>query len=100
MSVIDNNNILNELTKINESLNNININISSQKINSIDLPKYNINTNDNNFSQYQNSALNTINNINKGIDSIYDNIKLIQGNKINSRVLYNISNSTQTFEDI
>ena len=99
MSVIDNNNILNELTKINESLNNININISSQKINSIDLPKYNINTNDNNFSQYQNSALNTINNINKGIDSIYDNIKLIQGNKINSRVLYNISNSTQTFED-
>ena len=100
MSVIDNNNILNELTKINESLNNININISSQKINSIDLPKYNINTNDNNFSQYQNSALSTINNINKGIDSIYDNIKLIQGNKINSRVLYNISNSTQTFEDI
>ena len=99
MSVIDNNNILNELTKINESLNNININISSQKINSIDLPKYNINTNDNNFSQYQNSALSTINNINKGIDSIYDNIKLIQGNKINSRVLYNISNSTQTFED-
>ena len=99
MSVIDNNNILNELTKINESLNNININISSQKINSIDLPKYNINTNDNNFSQYQNSALNTINNINKGIDSIYNNIKLIQGNKINSRVLYNISNSTQTFED-
>ena len=100
MSVIDNNNILNELTKINESLNNININISSQKINSIDLPKYNINNNDNNFSQYQNSALSTINNINKGIDSIYDNIKLIQGNKINSRVLYNISNSTQTFEDI
>ena len=99
MSVIDNNNILNELTKINESLNNININISSQKINSIDLPKYNINTNDNNFSQYQNSALSTINNINKGIDSIYDNIKLIQRNKINSRVLYNISNSTQTFED-
>ena len=99
MSVIDNNNILNELTKINESLNNININISSQKINSIDLPKYNINNNDNNFLQYQNSALNTINNINKGIDSIYDNIKLIQGNKINSRVLYNISNSTQTFED-
>ena len=99
MSVIDNNNILNELTKINESLNNININISSQKINSIDLPKYNINTNDNNFSRYQNSALSTINNINKGIDSIYDNIKLIQGNKINSRVLYNISNSTQTFED-
>ena len=100
MSVIDNNNILNELTKINESLNNININISSQKINSIDLPKYNINNNDNNFLQYQNSALNTINNINKGIDSIYDNIKLIQRNKINSRVLYNISNSTQTFEDI
>ena len=99
MSVIDNNNILNELTKINESLNNININISSQKINSIDLPKYNINNNDNNFLQYQNSALNTINNINKGIDSIYNNIKLIQGNKINSRVLYNISNSTQTFED-
>ena len=99
MSVIDNNNILNELTKINESLNNININISSQKINSIDLPKYNINNNDNNFLQYQNSALNAINNINKGIDSIYNNIKLIQGNKINSRVLYNISNSTQTFED-
>lgn len=99
MSVIDNNNnILNELIKINESLNNININISSEKINTIELPKY-IN-NENIFSQYKNSTLSTINNINKGIDSIYDNIKLIQGNKINSRVLYNISNSTQTYEDI
>ena len=54
----------------------------------------------NDFSYNQNSILNTLYNINKGIDSVYDNIKLMKGNKINSRVLYNINNSTQTYEDI
>ena len=54
----------------------------------------------NDFSYSQNSILNTLYNINKGIDSVYDNIKLMKGNKINSRVLYNINNSTQTYEDI
>ena len=97
MNVIDNSNILYELEKINESLDDISINISSEKIISIDLSKE---KNKENFSPYQNGALSTINNINKGIDSIYENIKLIKGNKINSRVLYNINNSSQTYEDI
>ena len=60
----------------------------------------NNNDNKNDFSYNQNSILNTLYNINKGIDSVYDNIKLMKGNKINSRVLYNINNSTQTYEDI
>ena len=39
MNVIDNSNILYELEKINDSLDDITINISSEKINSIDLSK-------------------------------------------------------------
>ena len=104
MSVINCNKTLYELTKINESLNNINININNkpqQKINSINTLDFSNNNNyKNDFSYSQNSILNTLYNINKGIDSVYDNIKLMKGNKINSRVLYNINNSTQTYEDI
>ena len=51
-----------------------------------------------NFIQ-TNSSLNEIYNINKGIDSIYDNIKIMKGNKINSRILYNINDFTQTSDD-
>ena len=50
----------------------------------------------NNFSD---SPLNEIININKGIDSIYDSIQLMKSNnKINSKILYQISHSSQTLE--
>ena len=86
---------LSELTKINESLNSINI-IEPKYINK----KNNIYERhlEKNFIQ-TNSSLNEIYNINKGIDSIYDNIKIMKGNKINSRILYNINDFTQTSDD-
>ena len=86
---------LEEILKINESLNSINI-IEPKIINK------KINSNEKNIESYyklNNSALNKITFINKGIDSIYDNIKLMKGNKINSKILYNINNYTQTYED-
>lgn len=91
----DNNKNLKELIKINESLNSINI-IEPKIINkNNNIYKNNIR---NNYIQ-NNSSLNEIFNINKGIDSIYDNIKLMKGNKINSKILYNINNYTQTSEE-
>ena len=96
MSFVSNSNKnLSELTKINESLNSINI-IEPKIINkNNNIYKNNIR---NNYIQ-NNSSLNEIFNINKGIDSIYDNIKLMKGNKINSKILYNINNYTQTSEE-
>ena len=86
---------LEDLIKINESLNSINI-IQSKIINH----KIKLYENDNrNIHKQNNSALNKIIFINKGIDTIYDNIKLMKGNKINSKILYNINNYTQTYED-
>ena len=53
----------------------------------------------NNFPR-PNASLNELININKGIDSIYDNMQLMKSsNKINSKVLYSLSHSSQTFED-
>ena len=47
-----------------------------------------------------NASLNELININKGIDSLYDNMQLMKSsNKINSKVLYSLSHSSQTFED-
>ena len=58
--------------------------------------------NNNNSLEYNspNSPLNELININKKIDSVYDNMQLMKSsNKINSKVLYNISHSSQTFEE-
>ena len=53
----------------------------------------------NNFPK-PNASLNELININKGIDSVYDNMQLMKSsNKINSKVLYSLSHSSQTFED-
>ena len=53
----------------------------------------------NNFPR-PNASLNELININKGIDSIYDNMQLMKSsNKINSKVLYSLSHSSQTFDD-
>ena len=53
----------------------------------------------NNFPK-PNASLNELININKGIDSIYDNMQLMKSsNKINSKVLYSLSHSSQTFDD-
>ena len=53
----------------------------------------------NNNNNYLNSSLNEIIRINKGIDGIYDSIQLMKSNnKINSKILYQISHSSQTFE--
>ena len=53
----------------------------------------------NNFPK-PNTSLNELININKGIDSIYDNMQLMKSNnKINSKVLYNLSHSSQAIDD-
>ena len=47
-----------------------------------------------------NASLNELVNINKGIDSIYNNMQSMKSsNKINSKVLYSLSHSSQTFDD-
>ena len=119
-----NNNNLQKIIQINNSLDNINIfnNINlnnlhffsnnkmndKQRINSqlyfnnatevgYDNSNFNGNYTNNN---YLNSSLNEIIRINKGIDGIYDSIQLMKSNnKINSKILYQISHSSQTFEE-
>ena len=47
-----------------------------------------------------NSPLNEIIKINQNIDSIYDSMQLMKSsNKINSKVLYQVNHSSQTFEN-
>ena len=95
MTLENNNKNLEEISKINESLNSINIIVPDNKNNEI-------NKNEKSFinnSIQSYSSLNEIININKGIDSIYDNLQLIKGNKINCKILYNTNNYTQTSED-
>ena len=120
-----NNNNLQKIIQINNSLDNINIfnNINlnnlhffsnnkmndKQRINSqlyfnnateVGYDNSNFNGNyTNNNNNYLNSSLNEIIRINKGIDGIYDSIQLMKSNnKINSKILYQISHSSQTFE--
>ena len=97
MSNSNNNKILYELTQINESLDEIKLD-KLKNSNKYNINDYCLKNNFNNIIYTQNCALNSIYSINKGIDSIYDHIKLIKGNKINSKILYNISNYTQTEE--
>ena len=92
----NNDKILEELSKINESLSSINIIQPENKNIEINSNEKSI-INNNDIQSY--SSLNEIININKGIDSIYDNLQLIKGNKINCKILYNINNYTQTSED-
>ena len=120
-----NNNNLQKIIQINNSLDNINIfnNINlnnlhffsnnkmndKQRINSqiyfsnaaevgYDNNNFNGNSTNNNYLNL-NSSLNEIIRINKGIDGIYDSIQLMKSNnKINSKILYQISHSSQTFE--
>ena len=89
----NNDKILEELSKINESLSSINIIQPENKNIEINSNEKSI-INNNDIQSY--SSLNEIININKGIDSIYDNLQLIKGNKINCKILYNINNYTQT----
>ena len=120
-----NNNNLQKIIQINNSLDNINIfnNINlnnlhffsnnkmndKQRINSqlyfnnateVGYDNSNFNGNyTNNNNNYLNSSLNEIIRINKGIDGIYDSIQLMKSNnKINSKILYQISHSSQTLE--
>ena len=120
-----NNNNLQKIIQINNSLDNINIfnNINlnnlhffsnnkmndKQRINSqlyfnnsteVGYNNSNFNGNyTNNNNKYLNSSLNEIIRINKGIDGIYDSIQLMKSNnKINSKILYQISHSSQTLE--
>ena len=96
MNLINNSNQhLNEICRINEELDNIKIIESKNTFKKSNLFQKQVN---NNYIQ-TNSSLNAIYNINKGIDSIYDNIKLIKGNKINSKILYNVNSYTQTSDD-
>ena len=96
MNLINNRNQhLNEICRINEELDNIKIIESKNTFKKSNLFQKQVN---NNYIQ-TNSSLNAIYNINKGIDSIYDNIKLIKGNKINSKILYNVNSYTQTSDD-
>ena len=95
MTLENNNKNLEEISKINESLNSINIIVADNKNNEINKNEKSIINNS--IQSY--SSLNEIININKGIDSIYDNLQLIKGNKINCKILYNINNYTQTSED-
>ena len=47
-----------------------------------------------------NSPLNELIKINQSIDTIYDSMQLMKSsNKINSKVLYQVNNSSQTFEN-
>lgn len=86
--------IMNELYKINKELDNINvIKQNSNNYNSYQKNDFKIHMNSN--SSY---ALNEIISIKKGIDSVYDNLQLMKGNKINSKILYNINNFSQTYE--
>ena len=86
--------IMNELYKINKELDNINvIKQNSNNYNSYQKNDFKIHMNSN--SSY---ALNEIISIKKGIDSVYDNLQLMKGNKINSKILYNINNFAQTYE--
>ena len=104
---------LQQLSQINKSLEDMNT-----FNNSLSLFPYNNNNNylnDRNISNpiynYQNpinqnnkisanSALRQIMNINKSIDSVYENVELMKSsNKINSKVLYLIHHSSQTLED-
>ena len=95
MTLENNNKNLEEISKINESLNSINIIVPDNKNNEINKNEKSIINNS--IQSY--SSLNEIININKGIDSIYDNLQLIKGNKINCKILYNTNNYTQTSED-
>ena len=100
----NNNFTLQKLIQINNSLDNINtFNYMNPNYNSNIKYIYNKQNNSevkikkNNYSQTD-SPLNELIAINKGIDSIYDNMKLMKSsNKINSKVLYQISRSSQTF---
>ena len=69
----NNDKILEELSKINESLSSINIIQPENKNIEINSNEKSI-INNNDIQSY--SSLNEIININKGIDSIYDNLQL------------------------
>ena len=95
--------ILNSEIDINK---NSSLNISNNNYQEINKNISNIqdknSQNNNNSLEYNspNSPLNELININKKIDSVYDNMQLMKSsNKINSKVLYNISHSSQTFEE-
>ena len=93
---------LQKIIQINNSLDNISLfNHMNLNYNSKIKIKYKNNSEGkftvNNYSQTD-SPLNKLMEINKGIDSIYDNMKLMKSsNKINSKILYQINRSSQTF---
>ena len=62
--------------------------------------KFNDNLSSNDYFS-NNSPLYKVIEINKGIDSVYDNIALMKSNnKINSKVLYQLNSSSQTTEEL
>ena len=62
--------------------------------------KFNDNLSSNDYFS-NNSPLYKVIEINKGIDSVYDNIALMKSNnKINSKVLYQVNSSSQTTEEL
>ena len=112
---------LHKLIQINKSLDDINIfnnnkqnkrysyNLNNSSLilsdnnNLMDINS-NINTFHNIINQNKltesNSPLEQIININKRIDSVYDSMQLMKSsNKINSKVLYLVNHSSQTYED-